>query len=461
MRNLIFLTPQYPIMTQKIVVLHAYFLPKLLLRWGWRTITITQWTGEPGESCTIEEIPERLRGLAADELVVLPIRSEASLGQKLINFSSRVHRMGESVKRMHSIGHVLGSSLSAVALLTGETHLTGGGWTQPAARAASRTAQVLKADAMLAMVGWDAAFAAQRCHRDTGVPWVHYFLDAWQMFVVPLAQPVYGAYFHRSLLPSAAAICHCTPGWAHESCLELHRPVTCIIGGYNAEHMATFEAKESDHFTVVYVGSAGIGVHQDPDRFFAGVAKLCRDAPELANDLEVLYIGWDQKVFRQRAAEAGVLERLRCLGKLPPEEVIPYLKGAHLLLMMLDQTVDYNVGRLCAKMGEYVGAGRPILLIGQTDKGRETDLVRLIRDGGIGWVAQNADEVAVLLRRLLEQYNATGSTPRPGGGKYPTGDFSWQRQAQKLALVLDSVARGERDPVVEDLAVEYPWSVTD
>ena len=107
------------------------------------------------------------------------------------------------------------------------------------------------------------------------------------------------------------------------------------------------------------------------------MSKLCRDAPELVDGLEVLYIGWHQEVFRQRAAEAGVLERLRCLGTLPPEEVIPYLKGAHLLLMMLDQTADYNVGRLSGKVGEYVGAGRPILLIGQTDKGRETDLVRL------------------------------------------------------------------------------------
>ena len=46
-------------------------------------------------------------------------------------------------------------------------------------------------------------------------------------------------------------------------------------------------------------------------------------------------------------------------------------------------------------------------------------------------------------------------------GNITYGDFSWQRQAHKLALVLDRVARGERDPVVEDLAGEYPWSATD
>lgn len=465
MRNLILLTTRcYPVSKDLFTTgLWAYLFPRHLLRWGWRTIVITQWTGEAGgpEPCSIDEIPERLHGLPNNQIVVLPIKAEASFGRTLISLSRSAHRNAENTSFFRPVLHGIGSFLSAVAFfMTGATHITGGGWTRPAARAAIRTSETLKIDAVLATSGWDSAIAAQRCYRHTGIPWVQFFQDAWQMFVTRIARPLYGAYYHYRVLPSAAAICHCTPGWTRESSLELHRPVTCVTGGYDAEHMATVGVKQFDHFTIVFAGSAEIG-NRDPKWLFAGMSTLCRDAPELVDGLEVLYIGWHQEVFRQRAAEAGVLERLRCLGTLPPEEVIPYLKGAHLLLMMLDQTMDYYVGCLTCKVSEYVGTDRPILLISQTDRGYETDLVRLIRDCGLGWIAQNTDEVTVVLEGLMQQYHTSGITVRPGNGKYHLSDFSWQRQTQKLALVLDCVARGERDPVAEDLTVEYPWSVTD
>jgi glycosyltransferase involved in cell wall biosynthesis len=464
-RNLILLTNRcYPVSKDLIPTgLRAYLLPKHLLQWGWRTIIITQWTGEAGgtEPCSINEIPDQLRGLPKDQIIVLPIKAEDSFGRMLITLSRRIHRNAENKKLFRPVLHGIASFFSTLALfMTGATHITGGGWTWPAARTAIRTSKTLKIDAVLATSGWDSAIAAQRCSRHTGIPWVQYFQDAWQMFVPRIARPLYGVYYHYKVLSSASAICHCTPGWTRESSLELHRPVTCIIGGYDAEQMATVGAKQFDHFTIVFAGSAEIGI-RDPKWLFEGISRLYHDAPKLVDGLEVLYIGWNEEIFIQRAKETGTLERLHCLGTLPPEEVIPYLNGAHLLQLMLDQTDDYNVGRLSGKVGEYVGSGRPILLIGQTDAGIETDLVRLIRDCGIGWVARNADDVVVVLRRLLEQYRTLGATTRPSGGKYLAGGFSWQRQAQKLALVLDRVARGERDPIVENLQAEYPWSRTD
>jgi len=467
MNNVILFTNRcYPVSKDLFTTgLWAYLFPRHLLRSGWRVIVITQWTGEEGspQLCTINEIHDRLRGISNDEVIVLPIQAEDSKGRKLINFALRAHQNADLSKlRMVRVAlHAIGSFISAIALFTtGSTHTTGGGWTDPATRAAIRVSQLMKIKVALATSGWDSSIAARQFHKQTSIPWVHFYQDAWQMFLPRIARPFYGVFYDSWVLPSAAAICHCTPGWTRETMLELRRPVACVIGGYDAEYMANVEGSQFARFTIVFAGSAEIRLHggRDPKLLFDGLSRLICENPELAGDLEILYIGWNQDVFKKRATEAGVSERLRCLGTLKPEEVIPYLKGAQLLVLMLDQTVDYNIGRLTCKVSEYIGTDRPVLLLSQSDQGRETDLIRLIRDCGLGSVAQNLDDVVITLKKLLQQYNAFGYTSRPGNGIYPLVDLSWQYQTQKLGLILDSVARGERDPIVEDLAAEYPWS---
>ena len=438
------------------------FLSQYLLRYGWRPLVVTQWTEDEENQVPIalDEIPSYLASFGETSEVVFRIQAVRSLGRQLIRTSQWVHHQHFGGRLLRPIWSSLGAGLTGLARLNGDSHESGGGWASVAAEAAVRIAWATEVNAVVALTGWDAPFATQRHHRRTGIPWIQYFHDPWQTFVKPAGRPLIGIYLRRFILSSAAAVCHCTPRWTRELAQELKRPVSCLINAYDSEQMTISRRQPFDRFTVVYTGTIETNV-RDPKVFFTGLALLRAEMPELADDMQFVYIGDQDDFLRQRARECGVIDLVRCVEPLSPLEVLPYMKGAHLLLVMLDQTNPLNLGRLGSKAADYVGSGRPILLTSQTRNSCDTDLIRLIRDTGAGWIARDDHEVAAVLRQLLEQYRAVGDTNRPGQGRYPTGDLSYQRQVQKLALLLDRVARGERDPVVEDLAVEYPWSGPD
>ncbi len=438
------------------------FLSQYLPRYGWRPLIVTQWKGDEANQAPValDEIPNHWASFGETSEVVIGVQAVPSMGRQLIRASQWAHNQHFGGPLLCPMWAGLGAALTGFARLNGNSHESGGGWAPVATEAAVRIAQAKEVDAVLAMSGWDSPFAAQRCHLRTGIPWIQYFHDPWQFFVRPVGRPLIGAYLRRCILSSASAIMHCTPRWARELAQELKRPVSCLVNAYDSEQMTVSRRQPFDRFTVVYAGTVEADA-RDPKVFFAGLALLRAERPGLADHMQFVYIGAQDDFLWQQARECGVTDLVRCVEPLSPLEVLPYIKGAHLLLMMLDQTNPLDLGRLGGKAADYIGSGRPILLISQTRNGCDTDLIRLIRDTGAGWIARDDREVAAVLAQVLEQYRAVGNTARPGQARYPTGDLSYQRQAEKLALLLERVARGERDPVVEDLAVEYPWSSLD
>jgi glycosyltransferase involved in cell wall biosynthesis len=368
----------------------------------------------------------------------------------------RAARGGIRRKFLNGAGSLLGY---LAWLLGGDGYQMGGGWIPRALEAALCVVQTIGADAAFCTSGWDPMFAAVRLKRQLGIPWILDLTDPWEMFYVSVARFFYLTPFYRRFVPSAASLSQCTPGWARELSRKVGRPVACLISGFDADELDRVEARRFDRFTVVYVGNAESG-NRDPSTFFAGLSLLGRMQPEVGSKVQVVYVGSNYDFFRQRASEQGVNEFLHCTGQVKLSEVTPYVKGAHLLLVAIDNRLGFNQGRLTAKVGEYLGTDRPILLMTQPlSECSKTDLARLIGETGVGWVAENAEAVAEVLRRLLKQYQATRTTMRPGGGRYAVGDFTWHGQSRKLASLLDQIAAGKRDPVLEDIRTAYPWGV--
>jgi len=437
----------------------TYSLSKYLWRWGWRPIVITQL--EPDaigiSPMPLNHIRDYLGALRQNEAGVIPVAAGPSTGRTLLALSRQMHERAtrSGIRRKFRDG--MGSVLGYLAwLLGGDGYQMGGGWIPRAVEAALCVVQTIGADAAFSTSGWDPLFAARRLRRKVGIPWILDLTDPWEMFYVSAARFLYLTPFYRQVVPSAASLSQCTPGWARELSQRVGRPVACLVSGFDADELDRVEARRFDRFTVVYVGSAESD-NRDPSTFFAGLSLLRRTQPEVGSKVQVVYVGSNYDFFRQRASEQGVNELLHCTGQVKLGEVMPYVKGAHLLLVAMDNRLGFNQGRLTAKVGEYLGTDRPILLTQPPSECIKTDLARLIGETSVGWGAENAEAVAAVLRRLLEQYRATGATMRPGGGRYVVGDFTWQSQSRKLAFLLDQVAAGQRDPVVENIRTAYPW----
>ncbi len=461
MRTLLIITSScYPVFKAS-AGMRPYSLARALRALGWRTMIVTQW-GDQSDipPCEPNGIAESLAEQSSEDVVVLPVLPEPTLGRRIVGMSRSLHKAARAAGPVGPVLHLIGSLLSVTALLSaGDTHVTGGGWTAGALRAAKALARAQNVDAVLSMYEWDCSWVARKYSRAAGVPWVHYFLDAWQMFVPRVGRPVHGAYLKRHLLPSAAAVCHATPGWARHLSEELHRPVTTIMIGFDPDAMRVAAPVQFGKFTVVYAGPAAIG-SQDPDIFFAGLARLRQEDPSAGNQVQVVYAGLDREVFIRRAEEFGLGGSLRCVGMLPPQSLLRHLKGAVLLLISLDsldQRNDYAHGRLCGRLAEYFGSERPILATIKSKGCKDTDLARIIRNTGAGWVARDSEEVARILKTLMGEYGRTGHIERPGSQHGLSDYLTMRNQVAKLAAVLDRVTKGERDPVIEDFDREFYW----
>jgi glycosyltransferase involved in cell wall biosynthesis len=437
------------------------YYSKLLGSHGWRSLVVTHSNGygtwQP--PIGLEEV-ERVLAEQEDEAeVIFRMKLRDNFGRRLIRISRNIHNIGlqrGGIKQ--KVYEKVASLLTGIALTTGDNHVTGGGWTSVAAEAAVRISKLVKVEAAVSFNCWAPPFAANRFSKLTGIPWILNFTDPWQASVSPEGRFLLGWYLDHFIFRSAAAVTHCTPYWAYELSGELKRPVSCLINAYDADRMNAAQPRTFDRFTIVASGAIESPSY-NPEAFLSGLALLKSQQSNLVEKLQFVYIGPEGDVLQKRAMEHGVADLVRCVGSLSHEEVIPFTKGAQLSLVTLDQEPPLNVGRLLAKTPESLGSNQPILLIVKTHSRQDTDLVRLIRDTGSGWVVWDPNEVAALISQLLDKYQREGKIDRPGAGKFPVGDFTYQGQAKKLAQLLDRVAAGERDPQVEDLLQAYPWSL--
>jgi glycosyltransferase involved in cell wall biosynthesis len=437
------------------------YYSKLLSSHGWRSLVVTHSNGygtwQP--PIGLDEVDRVLAAQKDDAEVIFRLKLRDNFGRRLIRISRNIHNIGLRRGGVNQkVFEKFASILTGISLSTGDNHVTGGGWTGVAVEAAVQISKLVKVDAAVSFNCWAPPFAANRFSKATGIPWILNFTDPWQASVSPEGRILLGWYLDHFIFRSAAAVTQCTPYWAYELSGELRRPVSCLINAYDEDRMHAAQPRTFNRFTIVATGAIESPSY-NPEVFLSGLALLKAHQLNLAEKLQFVYIGPEGDVLQKRAMAHGVADLVRCIGPLSHEEVIPYTKGAQLSLVTLDQDPPLNVGRLLAKTPEYLGSNRPILLIAKTRGRQDTDLVRLIRDTGSGWAVWDPKEVAAVIGQLLEKYLREGQINRPGAGKFPVGDFTYQGQASKLSQILERVASGERDPQVEDIRQAYPWSL--
>lgn len=466
MRNVIIFTTYYSDPSQNDPTLAtvvtdvsvSYYYSKYLAMNGWRPIVLSQATTENDKNTmALSDIPSFIKN-CGETIVHLPINPKETIGKKLLALSRKLKGIAATSKYFHSGFGVISTMLTGIALLFGDSHRSGGGWVQSVEEVTLSISNLIEIDAMIGLIGWEPPFIASKVHKITKIPWVMIYHDPWQQSVKPIGRGIAGYWLYKKILPSASQIFHCTPRWAKELSKELNRPVGCLINSYDLSAMNITEPKSFNKFTIVYTGSLDLKEY-DPTVFFRCLSTMQQEIPDLAEKMEFLYIGRGYKDVTEKAIRYGIGDLVRCIAPLSNNDVLQYTKGAHLLLIILDQSNPFYLGRVLAKTPEYIGSGNPILLISKTINDTDTDLVRLIRDTGVGWVARNELEVKIFLRLLLSNYEKNGTTKRLDEKIYEKGDFTTEGKIAKLSKILSLITIGEKD-LADDMN-EYAWSKFD
>jgi glycosyltransferase involved in cell wall biosynthesis len=158
----------------------------------------------------------------------------------------------------------------------------------------------------------------------------------------------------------------------------------------------------ADRLSLVHTGRMASS-QRSPGPLIEAVGVLRQRLPRLAERLELVFAG--PLTPEERSLLEGAAQ-VRHVGNLEREDALRLQREADVLVLL---TAGSRRGEATGKLFEYLGAERPILVLGE-----DSEAARIVRETKAGEVAPAADpaRIAVALERVLSSDAAPSVAPR-------------------------------------------------
>jgi glycosyltransferase involved in cell wall biosynthesis len=273
--------------------------------------------------------------------------------------------------------------------------------------------------------------------RAAGTPWIADLRDGWT-FDPPrppwatAAHAALDAALERRVLARADGVVAVTQPIAADLERRLGRPVAVITNGFDPEEPVATHAPALDpaRHSLVHTGRLNV-VGRSPRAFFDGLHEYLRRRPDGARRLEVVLAGPVSPEQEALLADRRLDGLVRSLGSLERSEALALQRRADTLLVLAEGN-DVRPARTIAtgKLFEYLGAGRPILVLGA-----DSEAARIVADAGAGEAARGDDPEAIAA--ALERLADGGLDGRPAAVE----QYSWPALAERWEHELAQVSR--------------------
>lgn len=236
------------------------------------------------------------------------------------------------------------------------------------------------------------------------------------------------------LIAHAKAIVTVSAPWAEDYRARYGKPTEVVYNGYDAEFCGSgpFDgAADSPGLEIVYTGGIYPG-YRDPSPLFAAMKKL--DDQGLA--CRMIFHGVRPAMVAPLAEAQGVAHLVEVKEVLSHEDALRRQRESD-ILVLLQWNDPKEQGNVPGKFFEYLGARRPILVLGLHNGVPAT----IVKERGAGCFANDPDEIAGLLIRWLEIKQAEGLLPPvPESGR---AGFARDEQYAHLEKFLEGLVAGE------------------
>jgi glycosyltransferase involved in cell wall biosynthesis len=190
-------------------------------------------------------------------------------------------------------------------------------------------------------------------------------------------------------------------------------------------------ALEPDKFNIVYAGT--FTSHTCPQNFLKALLSLANEDQSYEPKIRVFFIGNVVKPKVLSLVEQKALKRMvRLVPYLPHDELMPYLHGADVSLLLIGPTPRADVLHT-GKLFEYLAIGRPILAI-VPPEGAAAQVIRKTRTGFVVNSA-NIDEIKQTIKALYEKWKADKLAVKPNRSEVTS--YSAKNLTAKLADVFN------------------------
>lgn len=308
-------------------------------------------------------------------------------------------------------------------------------WIDQAAGAAVEMARKIKADVLLATgPPFSTLLAGQRAAEITGLPLVVDFRDDWTLLrrnlkLLTPARQKREEELEQRVLRIAAGVITVTPPLYEEMKARSPHPerVHMLPNGFDPEHFAGLSAGSGDG-SVFSAGS--LYAKREPEGFFQAWERFRQHNDNLRFELAGPVADDCRHYFPENRPDC------RWLGFLPHREVRRRLMRASLNLAWLDPYL--SVQSYTGKLLEYLGARRPVLMLGAP----ESAAADLLERSGLGFTVPVDDVDGIVA--ALEKIARGDWQPHPDDSVI--APFNARQQVAELATILNGAISSGRGP---------------
>ena len=311
-------------------------------------------------------------------------------------------------------------------------------WVRGAVAEASRAAREDPYDAVLALgYPWSAFLVGSALRRALSVPLVLDFRDAWTENPRGLWTSARHAALERRLVREADSVILATDGIRDG--LRRRNPelaadhFVTITNGYDPSEFPEPDSalRDPERMVLTYTGTFNDAWPPSPadQTPYYMLEALTRLSAEVRSALRVRLVGRVGAAHRRHVEAAGLASIVQVIGPVGHARALQHQLAADVLFLVVG-TSEGSAAILTGKLVEYIGARRPVLVLGG-----ESEATRLVRSRGLGWVEPPDDPelIAARLAALVSDWRAG----RLAGPSPEVPELSAPLLAGRLATVLE------------------------
>jgi glycosyltransferase involved in cell wall biosynthesis len=272
------------------------------------------------------------------------------------------------------------------------------GWYRRAVAKGSEMVRADRPDVILGVASpWTSVLVAHTLSQRFGIPWVGRYHDLWtdsrargRVFPLGLVE----RRLEDRVTRSAARVITVSSVWRDELAARFPSvPIAVAPFGFEPSDYPPMPAPTGLPLSLAYTGR--LYARQDPSKLFAAIRELITTGRVARDEIRLRFVGRYLDIARRGLVEADLpADVVRIDDPLPHAQAMALQQRASALVLFLGE--DDDVGLLPAKMYEYLGARRPVLIIGGT---RGHEAVGILERAGIGTWASSSSEIADVLER--------------------------------------------------------------
>ena len=160
-----------------------------------------------------------------------------------------------------------------------------------------------------------------------------------------------------------------------------------IPNGYDADDFEmNTHRKRNEKFSIGHIGSLYMASGRTPYYFLLALSHLNKEIPDLAQRMEVFFVGavdrHNRKIIDRMMSELNLGDILRCVDMVSHSKAISYMREFDVLLFMIGKSVKgcgSSRGCISGKLYEYLAARKPVLAL--AEKGPIEELMKESRCG--------------------------------------------------------------------------------